>query len=179
MHPRVAGILALGLRPCLVGLLVASGPEQQIGDQRLRAGMIVELAAPAGGEGLAHRVDRLVEPAELLVDVGELVEIPRTVWLRVGQRERGGDQPRLSMVVIALAGGVQLAIDPLKIGHARRLARSLKPLLARGGVAATPNPVDVRSPSAAGRCERSRGSPTGRSPPCFRFPLRWLVCCPC
>ena len=82
VHPRVVGIVAFGLRPCVVGLPVASEAQQQIGDQRLRAGMIVELAVPAGGDRLSHRVDRLVEPAELLVGVGEFVEIPRAVRLR-------------------------------------------------------------------------------------------------
>jgi hypothetical protein len=42
-------ILALGLRPGLVGLLVASGPQQQVGDQRLRTGVIVEFAVLPGG----------------------------------------------------------------------------------------------------------------------------------
>src|SRR6202158_1784427 len=69
VHPWVAGVLALGLEPRVVGLLVASGPQQQVSHQRLRAGMIVELAVPAG-DRLAHRVDRLIEAAELLVREG-------------------------------------------------------------------------------------------------------------
>ena len=162
MHPRVAGILALGLCPRLVGLLVASGAQQQVGDQRLRAGMIVELAVPAGGDRLAHRVDRLLEAAELLIGVGELVEIPRAVGLGLGQRERGGDQPNLRAVVIALAGLIELAVDRLKIRHACRLAAWRA---GGGGAGGDPESGGRSSPSAAGRCERSRGLATGRSPP--------------
>lgn len=121
VHPRVAGILALGLEPRVVGLLVAPGP-QQVGDQRPRAGMIIELAVPAGGNRRSQRVDRLIEAAQPFVGVRELVEIPRAVRLRLVQRERGGDQPNARVVVIMLAGRVQLVVDPLKIPHARRLA---------------------------------------------------------
>ena len=75
--------------------------------------MIVKLALPAGGDGLAHRVDRILEAAELLISVGEGVEIPGAVRLGLGQRQRGGDQPNARVVVISLARGVQLAVDRL------------------------------------------------------------------
>src|SRR5450755_5009385 len=84
--------------------------------------MIVELAIPASGNRFSHRVDRLLETAELLVGVGKLVEIPRAGRVGLGQRQRSGDQPNLRAVIIALARGVQLAVDPLKLPPACRLA---------------------------------------------------------
>ena len=118
--------------------------------------MIVKLAIPAGGNRLAHRVDRLLEAAELLVGVGELVEIPRAVGLGLGQRERGGDQPNLRAVIIALAGGVQLAVDR-SVDPARAKA-TLRPRWRRRG-GGDPESGGRSKSMAAGRCERSRGLP--------------------
>jgi hypothetical protein len=42
--------------------------------------------------------------------VGQFVEIPSTVRLRLGQRERGGDQAGTRVMVIALASGVELGL---------------------------------------------------------------------
>ena len=108
--------------------------------------MIVELAVAAGIDGLAHRVDRFLEAAELLVGIGEFIEVLRAVRLGLGQRERTRDQPHAGVVVIALAGDDQFALDRLKIGHAPKANQGTPPRSTgdgrtQGGVAATPNPV--------------------------------------
>ena len=80
--------------------------------------MIIELAVPASGNRLTHRVDRLLEATQLFVGVGQLVEISGTIRLRLGQREHGGDQANTRAMVIALASRVELAVDRQKIPHA-------------------------------------------------------------
>lgn len=118
VEPGVAWALALRFVPGVVGFRGAPGAQQQLGDQRLRAGMVVELAVEARGERLAHRVDRVVEAAELLVGVSELVEVLGAVRLRFGQLDRARDQAHARVVVVTLAGHIELAVDRLKVSHA-------------------------------------------------------------
>lgn len=80
--------------------------------------MIIQLAIPAGVKRLAHRIDRLVEPAELLVGVGELVQVLGAERLRGGQRECLRDQAHAGDVVIVLAGDIQLPLDRVQVVHA-------------------------------------------------------------
>jgi hypothetical protein len=54
------------------------------------------------------------------------------------------------MMVSALASGVELAVDALKIPHACRLPVGC-PAPAQGGLAATPNPVGVNTHLVAER----------------------------
>jgi hypothetical protein len=91
VQPGVAWILALGLKPGVVGFLGAACAEQQIGDQCLRAWVVVKLAVPASGDGLTHRVDRVFEATELLVGIGELVQIAGAVWLGLGKPDHARD----------------------------------------------------------------------------------------
>lgn len=112
-----------------------SGAQQQIGDQRLCAWVLVEFAVEAGGQGLAHRVDRLVEATEPLVGVGELVEVLGAVGLRVGQLQRARDQTSARIVVIALARDDEFAFDRLKISHAPKANPSATSRSPRGAVA--------------------------------------------
>jgi hypothetical protein len=82
--------------------------------------MIIQLSVPPGVNGLAHRIDRPVEPAELLVGAGELVQVIRAERLRGRQCERLRDQARPGNVVIVLAGDIQLPLDRVQVVHAAK-----------------------------------------------------------
>jgi hypothetical protein len=100
--------------------------QQQIGDQCLWAGVLVKVAVPSSGDGLAHRVDRFVKPAELLVGIRELVEVLRAVRLRLRQFERARDQANARVVVITLAGDIEFALDRGKVSHALKASLSAR-----------------------------------------------------
>jgi hypothetical protein len=70
---------------------------------------------------LADRVDSVVEATELLIGIGELIQVLGPVRLRLGQRDRLWDQTNARAVVIQFASRRELAFDLLEISHPRRL----------------------------------------------------------
>jgi hypothetical protein len=130
VHVGVARGPALGLQPRLLGLLRAPGAQQQVGDQRLRARMLGELTVPTGGDRPAHCVDRLVEAAEFLVGVGELVQVLGAQRLRLGERQHTRNQANARAVVVAPPGHLELPVDRSEVVHVPKATLTARAIVA-------------------------------------------------
>jgi len=147
MDVWIAWPFKLRLAPRPLGLARTHGTQQQIGDPRPRAWIIIQVAIPPSLERLAHRSARLVEPAQLLVSVRELLQLLDAKRRRGRQRQRQQDQPHAGTAVIALARDIQLLLDRFQVVHAATANADNRPI-----ADSDPNPHDPSRFQGTGFC---------------------------